>query len=182
MNRTRILTAGAVGALLVVAATSFASPWWTLHSLRSAVDRRDTDAVAAQVDFPALRDSVKSQLLGSIARDAGTNAFAAIGQAFARAVADPLVDAIVSPAGVAAMVEHGKVSIAKPTRDAGTPDAEPPRDKPPQHKPPQHKPHYALHYRGWRHFAVTAEDGGSFVFRRAGLWSWKLAGIELPRN
>jgi len=85
------------------------------------------------------------------------------------------------------MVEHGKVSIAEPTRDAGTPDAEPPRDNPPQHKPPQqkppqHKPNYALHYRGWRHFAVTAEDGGSFVFRRAGLWSWKLAGIELPRN
>jgi len=187
MNRTRLLTAGAVGTLLVVAATSYASPWWTLNRLRAAVERHDAEGVSAEVDFPALRDSVKSQLLGSIARDAGTNAFAAIGQAFARAVADPLVDAIVSPAGVAAMVEHGKVSIAEPTRDAGTPDAEPPRDKPPQHKPPQHEPpqhepHYALHYRGWRHFAVTAEDGGSFVFRRAGLWSWKLAGIELPRD
>jgi hypothetical protein len=172
MNQTRALTAGAAGALLVVAATSFASPWWTLHRLRSAVDRHDAEGVSAQVDFPALRDSVKSRLLGSIARDAGTNAFAAIGQAFARAVADPLVDAIVSPAGVAAMVEHGKVSIGKPTRDAGTPAAEPPRDK----------PQYALHYRGWSHFAVTAEDGGSFVFRRDGLWSWKLAGIELPRD
>lgn len=182
MNRTRILAAGAGGTLLVVAATSFASPWWTLNRLRAAVERHDAEGVSAQVDFPALRDSVKSQLLGSIARDTGTNAFAAIGQAFARAVADPLVDAIVSPAGVAAMVEHGKVSIGNPTRDAATPAAEPPRDKPPQHKPPQHKPHYALHYRGWRHFAVTAEDGGSFVFRRDGLWSWKLAGIELPRN
>jgi hypothetical protein len=182
MNRTKALTAGAVGTLLVVAATSFASPWWTLHSLRSAVDRHDAEGVSAQVDFPALRDSVKSQLLGSIARDADNNAFAAIGRAFARAVADPLVDAIVSPAGVAAMVEHGKVSIGKPTRDAGTPAAEPPQHKPPQQKPPQQKPHYALHYRGWSRFAVTAEDGGSFVFRRDGLWSWKLAGIELPRN
>ena len=172
MNRTRILTAGAAGALLVVAATSFASPWWTLNRLRAAVERHDAEGVSAQVDFPALRDSVKSQLLGSIARDAGTNAFAAIGQAFARAVADPLVDAIVSPAGVAAMVEHGRVAIGKPTREAQTPDAAPPRDK----------PHYALHYRGWSHFAVTAEDGGSFVFRRDGLWSWKLAGIELPRG
>jgi hypothetical protein len=172
MNRNRALTAGAAGALLVVAATSFASPWWTLHRLRAAVDRHDAEDVSAQVDFPALRDSVKSQLLGSISRDAASNAFAAIGRAFARAVADPLVDAIVSPAGVAAMVEHGKVAIGRPTRDAGTHDAEPPRDK----------PHYALHYRGWSHFAVTAEDGGSFVFRRAGLWSWKLAGIELPRD
>ena len=175
MNRTRILTAGAVGALLVVAATSFASPWWTLHRLRAAVDRHDAEGVSAQVDFPALRDSVKSQLLGSIARDAGNeggNPFAAIGKAFARVVADPVVDAIVSPAGVAAMVEHGKVSIGRPTHEPQSADAEPPRDK----------PRYALHYRGWSHFAVTAEDGGSFVFRRDGLWSWKLAGIELPRG
>ena len=175
MNRTRILAAGAVGALLVVAATSFASPWWTLHRLRAAVDRHDAEGVSAQVDFPALRDSVKSQLLGSIARDAGNeggNPFAAIGKAFARVVADPVVDAIVSPAGVAAMVEHGKVSIGRPTREPHSADAEPPRDK----------PRYALHYRGWSHFAVTAEDGGSFVFRRDGLWSWKLAGIELPRG
>ena len=172
MNRTRILTAGAAGALLVVAATSFASPWWTLNRLRAAVERHDAEGVSAQVDFPALRDSVKSQLLGSLDRDAGGNPFAAIGQAFARVVTDPLVDAIVSPAGVAAMVEHGKVSIGKPAREAQTSDAEPPRDR----------PHYALHYRGWSHFAVTAEDGGSFVFRRDGLWSWKLAGIELPRN
>ena len=175
MNRTRILATGAVGALLVVAATSFASPWWTLHRLRAAVDRRDAEGVAAQVDFPALRDSVKSQLLGSIARDAGDeagNPFAAIGKAFARAVADPVVDAIVSPAGVAAMVEHGRISIARPAPAPETSDPAPPREK----------PRYALHYRGWHHFAVTAENGGSFVFRRDGLWSWKLAGIELPRD
>lgn len=175
MNRTRLLIAGAAGALVVVAATSFASPWWTLHSLRSAVARHDTDAVSAQVDFPALRDSVKSQLLGSIARDAVSegNPFAAIGKAFARAVADPVVDAIVSPAGVAAMVEHGKVSIAGPAHEPAPADAAGARDK----------PRYALHYRGWDSFAVTAENGGSFVFRRAGLWRWKLAGIELaPRG
>jgi hypothetical protein len=175
MNRTRILSAGAVGALLVVAATSFASPWWALHSLRAAVERHDAAGVSAQVDFPALRASVKSELLGSIGRDvdnADGNPFAAVGKAFARAVADPLVDAIVSPAGVAAMVEHGRVSISKPSHEPRLPAGEPPRDK----------PHYALHYRGWSHFAVTAEDGGSFVFRRAGLWRWKLAGIELPRD
>jgi hypothetical protein len=176
MNRTRLLTAGAVGALLVVAATSFASPWWTLHRLRAAAERHDADAFSGQIDFPALRASVKDQLVGSIDRDAdsadGTNPFAAAGKAFARAIANPVVDAVVSPAGVAAMVEHGKISIGKPTRETQPPEAGPARDK----------PHYALHYRGWSRFAVTAEDGGSFVLRRDGLWSWKLAGIELPRD
>jgi hypothetical protein len=174
MNRTRALAAGAVGALHVVAATSFASPWWTLHRLQSAVARHDADAVSDQVDFPALRDSVKSQILTSLGRDArqtgDDNPFAAIARGFATAIVNPLVDAVVSPAGIAAMVEHGKVSIAKPAQEPAASDAE----------PPQRKPHYALHYRDWDRFAVTADDGGAFIFRRAGLWSWKLAGIELP--
>ena len=51
----RALTAGAAGALLVLAATSFASPWWTLHTLRDAAPRPDGAAVAAKVDVPARR-------------------------------------------------------------------------------------------------------------------------------
>ena len=174
MNRTRALAAGAVGALLVVLATSAASPWWTLHRLQSAVARRDAEAVSAQVDFPALRDSVKGQLLASMGRDVGKsngdNPFAAFGSALAMAFVNPLIDTIVSPAGVSAMVEHGRIAVAKPERDPEAADAEPVRDK----------PRYALAYRGWNRFAVTAQDGGSFVFRRDGLWTWKLAGIEMP--
>ena len=174
MNRTRVLAAGAVGALLVAAATSFASPWWSLHRLRDAVARHDADAVSAQVDFPALRASVKDQLQASIGREVdgadGGNPFAEIGRKFAMAVANPLVDAAVSPAGVAAMVEHGKIAIAQPAPASDAPGTE----------PPQETPRFALHYRGWDRFAVTAQDGGSFIFRRDGLWSWKLAGVDFP--
>jgi hypothetical protein len=176
MKRIPVLAAGA---LLVIAATSFASPWWTLHTLRSAAARHDGGAVAAQVDFPALRTSVKEQMQASLKRDMGNadggNPFAAMGTGLAMALVNPLVDAVVTPAGVAAMVEHGKVSIGKPH-----PEPEAAEPAPPADKPQMDKPHYALHYRGWNGFAVTADDGGSFVFRRDGLWSWKLAGIELP--
>jgi hypothetical protein len=163
MKRIPVLAAGA---LLLVAVTSFASPWWTLHSLRSAAARHDGGAVAAQVDFPALRTSVKEQMQASLKRDMGNAA------GFAMAFVNPLVDAVVTPAGVAAMVEHGKVSI-------GTAHPAPAADEP---APPSDKPHYALRYRGWNSFAVTADDGGSFVFRRDGLWRWKLAGIEQARG
>ncbi|MFL6635173.1 MAG: DUF2939 domain-containing protein [Massilia sp.] len=163
MKRIPVLAAGA---LLLVAVTSFASPWWTLHSLRGAAARHDGGAVAAQVDFPALRTSVKEQMQASLKRDMG------YGAGLAMALVNPLVDAVVTPAGVAAMVEHGKVSIGKahPAPAAAEP------------APPSDKPHYALRYRGWNSFAVTADDGGSFVFRRDGLWRWKLAGIELARG
>jgi hypothetical protein len=174
MNRTRALIACAAGVLLVAAATSFASPWWSLHRLRNAVARHDADAVSAQVDFPALRASVKEQLQASIGRDVdsadGGNPFAEIGRKFAMAVANPLIDAAVSPEGVAAMVEHGKIAIAKPAPASEAPGTE----------PAQEHPRYALHNRGWDRFAVTAQDGGSFIFRRDGLWSWKLAGVDFP--
>ena len=173
MTRIRALAAGA---LFLVLASSAASPWWTLHRLQAAVARHDAEAVSAQVDFPALRASVKGQLLASMGRDAdkneGGNPLAAFGSALAMAFVNPLIDAVVSPAGVSAMVEHGRIAVAQPQpRHAPeTADAEPVYDK----------PRYALAYRGWDRFAVTAQDGGSFVFRRAGLWTWKLAGIEMP--
>jgi hypothetical protein len=174
MPRTRALAAGA---LLLALGTSAASPWWTLHRLQSAVARRDAEAVSAQVDFPALRASVKGQLLAAMGRNGGEskgdNPFAAIGSAFALALVNPLVDAVVSPAGVSAMVEHGRIEIAKPERAPEAADPEPVHDT----------PRYRLAYRGLNRFAVTAQDGGSFVFRRAGPWSWKLAGIEMaPRR
>jgi hypothetical protein len=178
MNRTRVLAAGAIGALLVVAATSFASPWWTLRDLQSAAARRDAAEVAALVDFPALRASVKDQVQHSLDRNLGMagsdNPLAKFGQALAATLVDPLVDAVVSPAGVAAMVEHGRITVAKP-------HAEPASDAPPAPAAtPAEPPRYAVHYRGWNGFAVTARDGGSFLFHRTGLWSWQLAGIELP--
>ncbi|WP_198120437.1 DUF2939 domain-containing protein [Massilia rhizosphaerae] len=176
MNRTRVLTTAAVGALLAVAATSIASPWWTLHRLRAAVERHDGGAVAEQVDFPALRTSVKAQMLASMKADldkpGGANPFAEFGTKLAQALVDPLVDAVVSPAAVAAMVEHGRISIARPGQAAPAPDAEPVHDK----------PRFALRYRSWDRFAITGEDGGSFVFRRDGLWTWKLAAIEMAAD
>jgi hypothetical protein len=177
MNRIRTLAAAA---LLAIAVTSAASPWWTLHRLQAAVARHDADAVAAQVDFPALRASVKEQAFAAMGGKAGEtaggsdggNPFAAFGRKMAMAVVDPLVDAAVSPEGVATMVEHGRIGIGQPAPAAGTSDTAPARDK----------PRYALAYRGLNSFAVTARDGGSFIFRRDGLWTWKLAGIDLARG
>jgi hypothetical protein len=173
MNRIRILAAAT---LVAIAATSAASPWWTLHRLQAAVARHDADAVAAQVDFPALRASMKDQAFAAMGGKAGGsdggNPFAALGRKMAMAVVDPLVDAAVSPEGVATMVEHGRIGIGQPAPAANTADTAPARDK----------PRYALAYRGWNSFAVTARDGGSFIFRRDGLWTWKLAGIDLARG
>ncbi|MCA1246587.1 DUF2939 domain-containing protein [Massilia sp. MS-15] len=178
----RLLTAVAVAALLL-AATSYASPWWRLYQLQGAVAQRDAARVAAFVDFPALRASVKAQVVASMeetaqpgaARD---NPFAAFGKAMALAVIDPVVDAAVSPAGVLAMLEAGELRVARHSgRNAGH-DAEPAADA------GRREARYALSYRSWNRVAIAREDrvGGAFILHRHGPWSWKLGGIELPRR
>jgi hypothetical protein len=176
MKRNRILAAGAVVLLVLLGASVYASPWWQLRQLRAAVERHDADAVSAHVDFPALRDSVKGQLMASVSRDlageTSANPLAGLGKSMALAFLNPMVDALVSPAGVIAMMENGKVNLARRHTAA---DAPPPRDE-------HGQPAYALGYRGWDTFALTWQQSeGSLVFKRQGLWGWKLAAIELGR-
>ena len=89
---------------------------------------------------------------------------------------NPVIDAMVSPAGVMAMLETGKVKLARPA-----PPAEEGRDG--AAAPGRSRQEWSLHYRAWSEVVVgtDAPGAGRFVFRRAGLWHWDLVGIELPR-
>jgi len=75
-------TIGLAAALLALLAAGwwFGSPWWTLWRMREAARAGDSDALAAYVDFPALRASTRNQLgpVGGL-------------------LAGPAVDALVSP-------------------------------------------------------------------------------------
>jgi hypothetical protein len=173
MNRSKpVLVAASIVAAL--SAASYASPYWELYRLRSAVQQRDAAAVAAHVDFPALRASVKAGFTGMFGKlmarpeMAGNPAMGYL-QSMAGALVERLVDQAVSPAGVIAMFEQGRAAPDKPeAARAATPS--------------EGKLDYSLAYRGWGAFAVSVkgQDEGSFIFRRDGLWSWKLAAVEFP--
>jgi hypothetical protein len=172
----RLLT-GAVAALVLLGATSYASPWWRLQQLREAVSERDAARVAGFVDFPALRENVKVQVMGRMGAGApgqdGGGLLGNVGRALAGVVIDPLVDALVSPAGVTAMLEAGDVRIRrKPDDGMPTPSSR------------EEKVRYTLSYRSWDRVAIEREggDGGAFILHRHGLWTWKLGGIEMPRT
>jgi hypothetical protein len=176
MQRKHIVLGVAVAAGLL-ALSSYASPYWTLSRLRDAAAAHDGQAVSGYVDFPALRDSFKVQLLAAVAERAASKGeanspFAALAPALIAAVANPLIDAMVSPAGVTAMLASGEVNMARPS-------APPPAGD--EVKP---KADWSLHYRNWNQVAVTMDVPGAagFIFRRDGLWSWKLAAVELPRD
>ncbi|NBV18419.1 MAG: DUF2939 domain-containing protein [Janthinobacterium sp.] len=169
------ITLAATVAAIVVAATAYASPYYALRQIKTALAERNADALAAHVDFPALRASVKAQLEAGMARSieatAGRdNPFAALGQSIAGAMLGKMVDAMVSPAGVVALVNKSAVS---PQADA---NGDAPADG------AQDKADYSAAYAGINKFVVRARDGrqeGALVLQRHGIWTWKLSGIEL---
>jgi hypothetical protein len=85
--RPRALVLAGVLALLVTAGWWFGSPWWTLWRMREAARAGDSAALAAYVDFPALRASMRAQLRPRLGP---------LGAALAR----PAVDALVGSAAL----------------------------------------------------------------------------------
>ncbi len=177
MKRTS-LVAAAVG-IAAIAAAMYASPHWQLYRMRAAVEARDAQALSRYVDFPRLRESVKVQImrrLGAqgVVRESRSNPFVAFGQAMALAVINPVVDAAVSPAGVATMLESGDIRMQPKPQDGPAAREDGAREK----------VNYDLSYRSWNQVLVQRADGGgvAFVLDRDGLWRWKLAAVELPED
>ncbi len=83
MRKSRIFAFAAALVLLAGSGWWFGSPWWTLWRMREAARAGDSDALAAYIDFPALRASTRARLgpLGGV-------------------LARPAVDALVSPAAL----------------------------------------------------------------------------------
>jgi len=174
------ITIAAAVAAIAIAATAYASPYYALHQIKTALAERNVEALATHVDFPALRASVKVQLEASMARSieatAGSgNPLAVLGQSIASAMLGKMVDTMVSPAGVVALVNKSAVS---PQAGAeGNADADAPADG------AQKKADYSAGYAGMNTFVVRAKDGnaqeGALVLQRHGVWGWKLSSIEI---
>ena len=164
-------------ALLALLAWTGSGPWRTLAGIRQAVAAVDARALARHVDFPALRASLKPQVQDRVVRAAGMDAqsghFAALGVAVASGVAGGLVDAMVTPLGLGAMMEGRKVwnrfgSLSPPSQ--GDPGNRPRPDPELRFESPS------------RASATLAMDDGSelvLVMTRRGT-RWRLSEIRLP--
>lgn len=170
-----------IGCILVGLLTlaSYASPHWHLYRMKAAIESRDADAFSEYVDFPALRESFKGQMMAMMSKKMASpemkdNPFAALGQSMAVALINPLVDAAISPAGVIAMMENETTSLGEASKASMTKPS----------KPNASKMDYSVAYRSWGKVAVMSkgENAGSFILKRDGIWSWKLAAIELPKE
>lgn len=168
----------AAAALLALGAYVAAGPYLTIRAIQQAVQEDDPRALARQVDFPVLRDSLKLQLDDYLVRSAGAgaqgSAFGQLGLRIASGVAGGVVDTMVTPLGLAAMMEGRhvwrRIDVRAPPRAAGEPAPKPLQDAVHRYESPS------------RFTATVHDDAGRpvvFVLTRDGL-RWRLSDIRLP--
>ena len=163
--------------LLMALGTYVASgPYLTVRAIRRAVVAQDAPALEKQIDFPALRASLKAQLDDRMVRSAGADLQAsplgAFGLTIAGAVADTTVDAMVTPMGLGALMQ-GHILLKR--FDHGLSSSEPSSPE------PLHDPTYK--YESTSRFIASTHDANGrpmvFVLTRHGL-QWQLSDIQLP--
>lgn len=168
-------------ALLVVGAAGAAyylSPYWALNELRKAAEEGNAEALNEQVDFPAVRQNLKDSFNAQMTKEMGNkpdDGWGQAGAAIAMAFSGPIIDAFVTPQNVAAVIRGeeigapGEKKKKKPAKPA---------------EPPELKPHYETKDR----FVVDLHEKGKeeekvgLVFRREGLFKWKLYSIRFPEE
>jgi hypothetical protein len=174
MRRRRSTMAGLMLALLLLAAAGwwFGSPYWILWRMQSAAAARDSEALSARVDWPALRENTKAQLRGKLERErakAPEGGLGDLGAAIAGAMIGPAVEALVTPETVRAAF------LVRPEPSATGAPA-------PAAKSEEAPEEFDVVRTGASQFRLrrkgAPEGEGELVFRREGL-SWKLAAIEL---
>ncbi|TPG40517.1 DUF2939 domain-containing protein [Sphingomonas koreensis] len=159
--------------VLFVAAYA-ASPLLAVRGFVGAARSGDADRLEANVDFPAVRESLKSRLgaalMGHIQNDPEMkdNPFAGLATMMGPAIVDRMIDTIITPDGIAAMVRQGKLH----------------QDSSAAKTPAEHVD-YGYSYLSLDRFRVTlngkdAANPLKLIFERRGLFSWKLVKIDIP--
>jgi hypothetical protein len=150
-----------------------------MHAIRDAIVADDAAALSEQVDFPALRASLKRQLADRLVRAAGpelqSSALAAIGINLATGASSMAVDATVNPLGLAALLQ-GRAIWRQVGNDFAPPDPDVRAQR------PLDDAH--CRYESTSRFTATVrgEDGRPLVLvlSRQGL-RWRLTDLRLPR-
>ena len=100
------------GLLVLIAGYLYASPYLTLNGIKNAVQEQDAEKLSSYVDFPSVKQGVKDQFKAKIAKEMviedNNNGFEALGSMFATAMIDPLVDGLITPEGIAALMAEKK--------------------------------------------------------------------------
>jgi hypothetical protein len=174
--------------IVAVIGYSYSTPYIALNRIKRAADARDAATLNQYVDYPALRASLKEQLGETLQKriDAqhSSNPLLLFGAVIGTALISPLVDAYATPDGVAALLNglppRGVPGERPPATSASAPAQSPVASG----AEPDAREKTTAGYRGINEFVVTWQHGASepryaAILQRHGLFTWKLAAVEL---
>lgn len=160
-----------IGLLVVIASYLYASPYLALNNIKNAAQARDADKLSSYIDFPSVKQGVKEQVKAKFASEMITgenqNGFEALGSMLAASMIDTLVDGLITPDGMAAMMLE-KSTEADTTQEESNEFKE---------------LDYETSYTSFNSFQVDINNkenrGVKITLYRDGL-RWKINNIDLP--
>lgn len=175
MEKKRVISAVAAALVFVLVGWLYFTPRIAFNELHEAIAQGNETAIANYVDFPALRISVKENIRNSFMpkANAPTNVpFAGFRRLVADALLDPIVERVISPVGLAAMMQ------GRP------PDAGSGGTRNSSARQTSEEGERVMGYEGLNQYAVTyvsKKDGKevlTLIMSRHGLASWRLSSVR----
>ena len=101
-----------LGALIVIVVVIcgywYATPYLALNNIKKAAQAGDSDTVSKYIDYPSVRQSFKDQMNAKMVKEMANqenNEWAALGAMLASTMVDKMIDGIVTPEGMALMLQ-----------------------------------------------------------------------------
>ncbi len=172
---TLSLTAIALAASLV-----YASPYYAVYQMKQAAQTHDAQTLNEYVDYPVLRQNLKTtinqKMQQILQENKDQDLLSVMAKGIANKLSDMMIDAMVTPEGLTAMINGRKP-------DAATAESKKTATEKPKENQASDAPRINYHYRGLNNFSVVVSDAtgkqtANLIFQRHGVMSWKLNGIE----
>lgn len=104
-----------VGLLVIFAIYLYVSPYLVLNNIKNAAEQGDADKLSGYIDFPSVKQSMKDQVKTAMVKELASSkeqdGFEALGTMLGAAMIDPLIDGLVTPDGVALMLQGQKLDF-----------------------------------------------------------------------
>ena len=104
-----------VGLLVIFAIYLYVSPYLVLNNIKNAAEQGDADKLSGYIDFPSVKQSMKDQVKTAMVKELASSkeqdGFEALGTMLGAVMIDPLIDGLVTPDGVALMLQGQKLDF-----------------------------------------------------------------------
>ena len=175
--KARVWIAVAVIALLLLAGYYFASPFLAMRSFSAAIKAQDQKRLERLVDFPAVREGLKTDLDGQVSarlqtdRKLRDSSLGALGALFAPMLVDKAIDSVVTPKGIVKLAGKDLMGAGDQGDEGDGSGAKPRSEK------------VTYRYASLNRFEIIQprpQGVITWVLARQNVFGWKLVKIDLP--